>query len=216
MCACACLLCWMPNQKQTKIQKSATIIMNVCICTTMPRQEKEKKTWNTCTIKKSTMQKILLFAPLAPFSSHKTPWMPSNVRLCLCLWATLRFVFMSKAHFLFWLSLLYYSHLCNFFCFGHVLGMHSAHSTRYPVVLCSFSWWYGKRQRCVILLCRSGWYRRICCLLVKRPSRSYSHNVGICAVLVPLLFYTKIKQQTGKPSLQILRLWTWIDHVMVK
>lgn len=110
MCFCICMEyiyyagCLIKSKrKYRKVQPSLWMCVFAQQCPDRKNRQRDKKIQREK--KWTSMEKVLLFAPLALFSSHKMLWMPSNTShfmwCALCLYATLRFVFMSKAHFLF-------------------------------------------------------------------------------------------------------------------
>lgn len=157
------------RKKVSKMQKSATVIMNVSACmwcthisrTTIARQtgmemyrreEREKKR----EIEQPTCKKFYCLQAFAPFSKHKMPWMPYNTShskdMCaLSIWVALRFVFMSKAHFSrsvpFYFAtthrlLLYdfaFSQFLLYWPCAHCTS-HTHSCTRYPFLFVSYKW----------------------------------------------------------------------------
>lgn len=172
----------MPNRNKTKKRKTAAIIMNVCICTTMAtractKNRKRKKKKKTHTKKRKTckkrycLQHSFHFSTIKCYECHRIAYI-WDVR---CVRTTLRFVFMSKAHFL-WL---------RFFIIRipFVLVMWRMHTLSIYV-----HWlkWQETKMRCSFVSLDDG----ICAVRLKRHTRFHSRIVPGCSSVV----WAKVRQ----------------------
>lgn len=122
--------------------------MNVCICTTMGESKrkinmkKKRSQQQREQHAKSAycLQRSLHFPAIKCNECHRTTF-----QMCVVFWVTLRFVFMSKAHFL-WLRFFI---IRIFFCFGHVQHTHT-HTLSIHLLDILWMKWHEreKRMRC--------------------------------------------------------------------